>query len=91
MNVLDVVAGRARAACRGTPGCTRRWPPHRQHARLAGLRPLQEEAIEPLLAGDDALLLAPTAGGKTEAAVVPAAVADGAEGWDGPSVLYLAR
>lgn len=26
------------------------------------LRPLQEEAIEPLLRGEDALLLAPTAG-----------------------------
>ncbi|MGW3725522.1 hypothetical protein, partial [Streptomyces sp. NPDC000851] len=31
-----------------------------------GLRPLQEEAIGPLLAGDDAILLAPTAGGKTD-------------------------
>lgn len=30
------------------------------------LRPLQEQAIEPVLAGEDALLLAPTAGGKTE-------------------------
>ena len=36
-----------------------------------GLRPLQAEAVEPLLAGHDALLLAPTAGGKTEAAAFP--------------------
>ena len=35
------------------------------------LRPLQDAAIEPLLAGQDALLLAPTAGGKTEAALFP--------------------
>lgn len=33
-----------------------------------GLRPLQEEAIGPVMAGEDAVLLAPTAGGKTEAA-----------------------
>ena len=36
-----------------------------------GLRPLQESAIEPILRGCDALLLAPTAGGKTEAASFP--------------------
>jgi len=30
------------------------------------LRPLQRDALEPILRGDDALLLAPTAGGKTE-------------------------
>jgi ATP-dependent Lhr-like helicase len=35
------------------------------------LRPLQEAAVEPLLAGEDALLLAPTAGGKTEAVAFP--------------------
>ena len=35
------------------------------------LRPLQAAAIEPVLVGDDALLLAPTAGGKTEAATFP--------------------
>ena len=28
------------------------------------LRPLQEESVQPLLAGDDAVLLAPTAGGR---------------------------
>ena len=35
------------------------------------LRPLQEQALGPILAGDDALLIAPTASGKTEAAVFP--------------------
>ena len=38
-------------------------------------RPLQGEATEPLLAGRDALLLAPTAGGKTEAAMFPCCLA----------------
>ncbi|GAA0739629.1 DEAD/DEAH box helicase [Dactylosporangium roseum] len=53
------------------------------------LRPLQEAAIEPVLAGDDALLLAPTAGGKTEAAVFPALTAMAEGAWTGISVLYL--
>ena len=35
------------------------------------LRALQREAVEPVLRGEDALLLAPTAGGKTEAALFP--------------------
>ena len=35
------------------------------------LRSLQLEAIAPILNGFDALLLAPTAGGRTEAAVLP--------------------
>jgi ATP-dependent helicase Lhr and Lhr-like helicase len=53
------------------------------------LRPLQQEAIEPVTRGDDALLLAPTAGGKTEAAVFPVLTRMSAEGWPGLSVLYL--
>ncbi|BFU45760.1 DEAD/DEAH box helicase [Krasilnikovia sp. MM14-A1004] len=53
------------------------------------LRPLQRAAIEPLLAGQDALLLAPTAGGKTEAAVFPVLSRMGEERWTGTSVLYL--
>lgn len=53
------------------------------------LRPLQREAIEPVLRGDDALLLAPTAGGKTEAATFPILTKMAAEGWTGLSVLYL--
>jgi len=53
------------------------------------LRPLQQEAIEPVLRGDDALLIAPTAGGKTEAATFPILTRMAAEGWTGLSVLYL--
>lgn len=53
------------------------------------LRPLQEAAIDPLLNGEDALLLAPTAGGKTEAAVFPVLSAMAAEDWRGSSVLYV--
>jgi ATP-dependent Lhr-like helicase len=37
----------------------------------SSLRPLQEEAIGPLVDGADALLLAPTAGEKIEAATFP--------------------
>lgn len=53
------------------------------------LRPLQREAIESVLRGDDALLLAPTAGGRTEAAAFPVLTRMAAEGWAGLSVLYL--
>ncbi|MBB1502064.1 DEAD/DEAH box helicase [Propioniciclava sp. MC1683] len=53
------------------------------------LRPLQEAAIDPLLAGEDALLLAPTAGGKTEAAVFPLLTRMAHESWAGTSVLYV--
>jgi len=56
----------------------------------ADLRPLQSEAIGPLLAGEDALLLAPTAGGKTEAAMFPLLSRATAEGWGAPSLVYLA-
>ncbi|MFJ8488786.1 DEAD/DEAH box helicase [Streptomyces sp. NPDC094038] len=53
------------------------------------LRPLQEAAVEPLLGGEDALLLAPTAGGKTEAAVFPLLTRMNRHGWKGTSVLYV--
>src|SRR5450756_57625 len=53
------------------------------------LRPLQEEAIAPLIAGAHALLVAPTAGGKTEAAVLPVLSRMLAEHWSGLSVIYL--
>jgi ATP-dependent Lhr-like helicase len=53
------------------------------------LRPLQEQAIEPVLAGDDAVLLAPTAGGKTEAASFPLLSAMEEQRWTSLSVLYV--
>jgi ATP-dependent helicase Lhr and Lhr-like helicase len=55
----------------------------------SSLRPLQEAAIEPLVKGVDALLLAPTAGGKTEAAVFPMLTALIEKGWRGLSILYV--
>ena len=54
-----------------------------------GLRPLQDEAVEPIVSGSDAILLAPTAGGKTEAAVFPLLTRMHALRWDGISILYL--
>lgn len=54
-----------------------------------GLRPLQEESIAPLLDGSDAVLLAPTAGGKTEAAAFPLLSRMAVENWTGTSVLYV--
>ncbi|MGY1621054.1 DEAD/DEAH box helicase [Geodermatophilus sp. SYSU D00965] len=53
------------------------------------LRPLQEAAVEPVLRGDDALLLAPTAGGKTEAAAFPLLSRMAQEDWRGLTVLYV--
>src|SRR5688500_8146480 len=53
------------------------------------LRPLQRDAILPVLRGDDALLLAPTAGGKTEAAFFPLLSRMENEHWRGLSVLYV--
>ncbi|GAA1011408.1 ATP-dependent helicase [Acrocarpospora pleiomorpha] len=53
------------------------------------LRPLQREAIGPLMDGEDAVLLAPTAGGKTEAACFPLLSAMAQKRWTGTSVLYL--
>ncbi len=53
------------------------------------LRPLQSEAIPPVLQGQHALLLAPTAGGKTEAAVLPLMSRMTSENWSGLSLVYL--
>lgn len=55
----------------------------------SALRPLQQQAIAPLMRGDHTLIIAPTAGGKTEAAVFPALSRVLAGGWDGLSILYL--
>ncbi|WP_371665723.1 DEAD/DEAH box helicase [Streptomyces sp. NBC_01241] len=54
------------------------------------LRPLQKAAVHPLMDGEDAILLAPTAGGKTEAATFPMLSAMREKRWTGTSVLYLA-
>lgn len=54
-----------------------------------GLRPLQEAAVAPVRAGDDCVLLAPTAGGKTEAATFPLLSQMSTAGWSGTSVLYV--
>lgn len=54
-----------------------------------GLRPLQEQAVVPLVQGHHALLIAPTAGGKTEAAVLPVLSRMLSEEWRGLSVLYV--
>ena len=53
------------------------------------LRPLQHAAVAPLLDGRHALLLAPTAAGKTEAAALPLFSRMLSEDWQGLSVLYL--
>ncbi|MEJ7765575.1 MAG: DEAD/DEAH box helicase [Acidimicrobiales bacterium] len=53
------------------------------------LRPLQEAAIDPVLDGRSCLLLAPTAGGKTEAAMLPLLSRIVEEEWCGLSVLYV--
>ncbi|MFO0881538.1 MAG: DEAD/DEAH box helicase [Gemmataceae bacterium] len=53
------------------------------------LRPFQEAVIEPVLEGRHLLILAPTAGGKTEAAFFPVLSRMLTEGWQGLSVLYV--
>lgn len=53
------------------------------------LRPLQEQSVEPILNGHHALLIAPTAGGKTEAAMLPILSRMLNEEWKGLSVLYV--
>lgn len=53
------------------------------------LRPLQDAAIDPILDGDHVIAMAPTAGGKTEAAVLPLFSRMLAEEWRGLTVLYV--
>lgn len=55
----------------------------------SSLRPLQEATIEPVLRGEHAILLAPTAGGKTEAAIFPVFSRMLHENWRGLSVIYV--
>jgi ATP-dependent Lhr-like helicase len=53
------------------------------------LRPLQSATIQAILAGDHLIATAPTAGGKTEAAVLPLLSRMLSEDWRGLSVLYV--
>lgn len=53
------------------------------------LRPTQLAAIAPIHAGNHCLLLAPTAGGKTEAAAIPILSRMLVEHWPATSVLYV--
>ncbi|MCC6750667.1 MAG: DEAD/DEAH box helicase [Deltaproteobacteria bacterium] len=53
------------------------------------LRPVQEAAIGPVLDGKNCVVLAPTAGGKTEAAFFPLLAAMDERGWRPVSVVYL--
>ena len=55
----------------------------------ATLRPHQDQAIEPVLRGEHVLIQAPTAGGKTEAALLPVLSRMLDEAWGRPAVLYL--
>jgi len=55
----------------------------------SSLRPTQLQAIAPILAGVNCLLLAPTAGGKTEAAIIPVLSRIMTEAWPGVSVIYV--
>jgi len=72
-----------------------RFPPRLQEAiatRLnwTGLRPVQESASHALLDGKNAIVLAPTAGGKTEAAVFPMLARLMEKEPDGVGLLYIA-
>lgn len=55
-----------------------------------GLRPLQRAGVAPVRSGDDCVLVAPTAGGKTEAAFFPLLSEMDEKHWTGLSILYLA-
>ena len=55
----------------------------------SSMRPTQLQAIAPVLAGINCLLLAPTAGGKTEAAIIPVLSRMLTEAWPGVSVIYV--
>ena len=53
------------------------------------LRPFQEAVIPQILSGQHLIVLAPTAGGKTEAALFPILSRMLSKGWAGLSVLYV--
>ncbi len=53
------------------------------------LRPLQAATIDPILDGKTIVAVAPTAAGKTEAAMFPLLSRMATEGWPGLSILYV--
>ncbi|MFZ3415128.1 DEAD/DEAH box helicase [Arthrobacter sp. 3Tela_A] len=54
-----------------------------------GLRPLQSASVAPVRSGSDCVLIAPTAGGKTEAALFPL-LSEMVQGrWQGLSIIYV--
>ncbi len=53
------------------------------------LRPFQDAALPHVLRGEHAIILAPTAGGKTESALFPVLSRMLTESWTGLSVLYI--
>lgn len=57
---------------------------------IQALRPVQEAALEPILEGKNCVVLAPTAGGKTEAAFFPLLSRMDTEDWRPVSVIYVA-
>lgn len=72
-----------------------RFPPRLQEAIVSrlgwtALRPVQELAGEAILDGRNAVVLAPTAGGKTEAAMFPALAGLVESEPDGVGILYIA-
>ena len=56
---------------------------------FTGLRPVQEQSIDAVLDGKNCVVLAPTAGGKTEAAFLPLLSMMDAGDWRPVSVIYL--
>lgn len=72
-----------------------RFPPRLQEAIVSrlgwtSLRPVQELAGEAILDGKNAVVLAPTAGGKTEASMFPALAELVERAPDGVGVIYIA-
>jgi ATP-dependent Lhr-like helicase len=72
-----------------------RFPPRLQEAIVSrlgwtALRPVQEMAAEAILDGKNAVVLAPTAGGKTEAAIFPLLARLMAEPCEAVGLLYIA-
>jgi ATP-dependent Lhr-like helicase len=57
---------------------------------FSGLRPVQEQTIDAVLDDKNCVALAPTAGGKTEAAFFPLLSRMDAEDWKPVSVVYVA-